>query len=244
MNPESRTLAASRRASILEALRRDGVVRISDLSERMGVTAVTLRRDIAQLAGEGLLHRVHGGATLRAAESPSPGARPFDAVPESTRRGAVGMLVPSLDYYWPEVVRGAEDEASARGLRILLRGSSYESADDRPQLERLLDNEDVCGLIAAPSLTAPSAAATIEWLSTIGTPVVLVERVATAGPHRAVVESVVSDHTLGAAMAVHHLASLGHRKVGVVTSENSPTSPHVRRGWREGCEAAGLDLAS
>ncbi|MFE2757541.1 substrate-binding domain-containing protein [Actinosynnema sp. NPDC059335] len=241
MNSESRTLAARRRASILEALHRDGVVRISDLSERMGVTAVTLRRDIAHLDGEGLLRRVHGGATLPATAPPSAGPQPFDVPAEPVRPGAAGMLVPSLDYYWPEVVRGAEEEASAQGLRVLLRGSSYESADDRPQLERLLDHEDVCGLIAAPSLTAPSAAATIEWLSTIDTPVVLVERTATVGPRQAVVESVVSDHALGAAMAVHHLVALGHRKVGVVTSEHSPTSPQVRRGWSDACAGAGLD---
>ncbi|PSL55875.1 DNA-binding LacI/PurR family transcriptional regulator [Saccharothrix carnea] len=242
MNSESRTLAAKRRASILEALHRDGVVRISDLSEQMGVTAVTLRRDIAHLDGEGLLRRVHGGATLPTADLLSPGVPPFEVVPEHL--GAAGMLVPSLDYYWPEVVRGAEEEASGQGLRIRLRGSSYESADDRPQLERLLDNDDVCGLIAAPSLTAPSAAATIEWLSTIDTPVVLVERVATVGPRQAVMESVVSDHALGAAMAVHHLVSLGHRKVGVVTSENSPTSPHVHRGWLDACAETGLDPRS
>ncbi|WP_367128538.1 substrate-binding domain-containing protein [Saccharothrix sp. HUAS TT1] len=244
MNPESRTLAADRRASILEALHRDGTVRISDLSERLGVTPVTLRRDIAHLAGEGLLRRVHGGATLRLTEAGPHGARPVDAAVERASQGAAGMLVPSLDYYWPEVVRGAEEEASGHGLQVLLRGSSYESADDRPQLERLLDNEDVCGLIVAPSLTAPSAETTLEWLSTLDTPVVLVERAVTAGPRHAVVESVVTDHALGAAMAVHHLAGLGHRRVGVVTSENSPTSPHVRHGWRDGCEAAGLEPGS
>ncbi|GAB3004769.1 LacI family DNA-binding transcriptional regulator [Saccharothrix stipae] len=243
MNSESRTLAAKRRASILETLHRDGVVRISDLSEKMGVTPVTLRRDIAHLDGEGLLLRVHGGATLRAT-SPPPGERSADTSAEPAVLGAAGMLVPSLDYYWPEVVRGAEEEAGARGLRIMLRGSSYESADDRPQLERLLEHEDVCGLIAAPSLTAPSAAATIEWLSTIDTPVVLVERVATVGARQTVVESVVSDHALGAAMAVHHLVSLGHRRVGVVTSENSPTSPHVHRGWLDACAETGLDAGS
>ncbi|MFC5054086.1 DeoR family transcriptional regulator, partial [Saccharothrix xinjiangensis] len=250
MNPEVRTLAADRRASILEALHRDGAVRISDLSEKLRVTPVTLRRDIAHMAGEGLLRRVHGGATLRGAgpgtgDGAAPaGTRSADAPVERAGRSAVGMLVPSLDYYWPEVVRGAEEEATAQGRQILLRGSSYESADDRPQLERLLDNEDVCGLIVAPSLTAPSAEAMSEWLSTLDAPVVLVERVVTMSRRQAAMESVVTDHALGAAMAMQHLAGLGHRRVGVVTSENSPTSPHVRRGWREGCEAAGLDLAS
>lgn len=243
MSPESRTLAAGRRASILEALHRDGTVRISDLSEKLGVTAVTLRRDIAHLAGEGLLRRVHGGATLHTTGTPTPGAPPTEPA-QPPHPGAAGMLVPSLDYYWPEVVRGAEEEASAQGLRILLRGSSYESADDRPPLERLLDNEDVCGLIVAPSLTAPTAATTMEWLSTLDTPVVLVERATTAGPRQAVMESVVTDHALGAAMAVHHLVSLGHRRIGVLTSEHSPTSPHVRRGWLEASAEAGLDPRS
>ena len=46
-------------------------------------------------------------------------------------------------------------------------------------------------------------------------------------------ESAVTDHALGAGLAVRHLASLGHRRVGVVLDEHSPTRPHVHRGWRE-----------
>ena len=56
----------------------------------------------------------------------------------------------------------------------------------------------------------------------------------------AAVESVVSDHALGAALAVRHLASLGHRKVGLVVSRQSPTSPHVRRGWLEAAAECGF----
>jgi len=54
------------------------------------------------------------------------------------------------------------------------------------------------------------------------------------------VESVVSDHALGAALAVRHLVSLGHRKLGLVTSRQSPTSPHVRRGWLEAVAECGF----
>jgi DNA-binding LacI/PurR family transcriptional regulator len=220
---ESRELAASRRATILRVLHRSGTVRVSDLSATLGVAAVTLRRDIAHLADEGLLRRVHGGATLH----------DHDAVPGVTQpsdTGYAGMLVPSLSYYWPEVIRGAEEEAAHHGLRVRFRGSSYETTDDRPQLERLLATEDVRGLVVAPNLDAPTAGATISWLAGVDVPVVLVERAAT-GPQRAVLESVATDHALGAEMAVAHLVELGHRRIALATSAQSPTSPHVRRGW-------------
>jgi len=57
-------LQVSRRAQLLEALQRDGALRISDLTSALGAAAVTIRRDIAQLAAEGLVRRVHGGVAL------------------------------------------------------------------------------------------------------------------------------------------------------------------------------------
>ena len=63
--PDTRgPLAFTRRAALLEALHREGTVRVSELTDELGVTAVTIRRDIAQLAKDGLVRRVHGGATL------------------------------------------------------------------------------------------------------------------------------------------------------------------------------------
>jgi hypothetical protein len=59
--------------------------------------------------------------------------------------------VPSLNYYWPSVVRGMEREARRRGYRVLLRGASYELQDERPVLERLVRSEGVKGLIVAPN---------------------------------------------------------------------------------------------
>jgi DNA-binding LacI/PurR family transcriptional regulator len=124
----------------------------------------------------------------------------------------------------------------------VLRGSSYESEDDRPQLRRLVEIMHVDALVVAPRMDAPTTAGTLEWLGGTGLPVVLLERTAAIGPHHAVMESVVTDHTLGAAMAVRHLASLGHRKVGLVLPRRSPTRPHVRRGWVEASAECGLDI--
>lgn len=234
-------LPVTRRAQLLEALQRHGTVRVSELTDVLGVTPVTIRRDIAQLASEGLVRRVHGGATLIAQDEDAGEDRPqAPTTAEQPALRSVGMLVPSLDYYWPGVVRGAKEEARVHGLRMVLRGSSYNTDDDRPQLARLIEQVGVDGLVIAPRMDASTATETIRWLASTGVPLVLVERSATVGPHHAMVESVVSDHALGAAMAVRHLASLGHRQVGLVLSRQSPTGPHVRRGWLEAALECGF----
>lgn len=55
-------IAAQRRNVIIETIERDGAVSISALSERLETSAVTIRRDLDQLADEGRLTRTHGGA--------------------------------------------------------------------------------------------------------------------------------------------------------------------------------------
>jgi len=244
ITPEARIpLQVARRAQLLDALRHDGVLRVSDLTAKLGAAAVTIRRDIAQLAAEGLVRRVHGGVALLDFEEDAAAESSAAAAPPARER-TLGMLVPSLDYYWPDVARGAEEAARELHARIVLRGSSYDTEDDQPQLMRLVEQLSVSGLIVAPRMDVPTASRTIEWLASSGLPVVLIERTATVGPHRAVVESVVTDHALGAAMAVRHLVSLGHRKVGVVCGEHSPTSPHVHRGWLEAITDCGFDAAA
>ena len=57
-------IAAQRRNIIVETIERDGAVSITALSERLKTSAVTIRRDLDQLADEGRLVRTHGGAVL------------------------------------------------------------------------------------------------------------------------------------------------------------------------------------
>jgi DeoR/GlpR family transcriptional regulator of sugar metabolism len=51
-----------RQQLILKRLDARGQVTISDLSRRLSVSEMTIRRDLDQLETEGLLHRTHGGA--------------------------------------------------------------------------------------------------------------------------------------------------------------------------------------
>ena len=58
----ARVVNEERRASIADIARRKGFVRNSDLSQRFGVSTVTIRQDIEALSAQGLVHRTFGGA--------------------------------------------------------------------------------------------------------------------------------------------------------------------------------------
>ena len=55
-------LAAQRRARILSEVERDGTVKVSELVSLLGVSDMTVRRDLVFLHRQGMLKKVHGGA--------------------------------------------------------------------------------------------------------------------------------------------------------------------------------------
>jgi DeoR/GlpR family transcriptional regulator of sugar metabolism len=56
-------LARQRHAYILDRLRADGAVRVAELVRELGVSDMTIRRDLELLHEQRLLEKVHGGAT-------------------------------------------------------------------------------------------------------------------------------------------------------------------------------------
>ncbi|MDX6672801.1 MAG: hypothetical protein QOH11_219 [Solirubrobacteraceae bacterium] len=62
-------LASQRQQLIAEEVRRRGAVRVSELTELLAVSDMTIRRDLDVLASAGVLEKVHGGATARGAPS-------------------------------------------------------------------------------------------------------------------------------------------------------------------------------
>ena len=224
-------LAAQRRELILAAVRAHGAVRLSDLADQLGVTAVTVRRDVTALADRGLVARVHGGITMPHHGDPPPVSR--------TAHLLVGMVAPSEDYYWPAVIQGAQTAVTAAGGRLALRTSRYDAVEDRRQVAQLLDR-GVQTLLVAPSTTGPAGLDLLRWLSGLSVPVVLIERMPPPELPTIGLDAAVTDHASGAGLAVRHLAALGHRAVGLVLSRLSPHREAIRAGWS--AAVSSLDL--
>ncbi|MGW4158194.1 DeoR/GlpR family DNA-binding transcription regulator [Streptomyces sp. NPDC004788] len=62
MSDNQNLLAEQRRALILDEVRRRGGVRVNELTRRLNVSDMTVRRDLDALARQGMLAKVHGGA--------------------------------------------------------------------------------------------------------------------------------------------------------------------------------------
>ncbi|MEU3499996.1 DeoR family transcriptional regulator, partial [Streptomyces hundungensis] len=62
MNDHQNLLAEQRRALILDEVRRRGGVRVNELTRKLNVSDMTVRRDLDALARQGVIEKVHGGA--------------------------------------------------------------------------------------------------------------------------------------------------------------------------------------
>ncbi|MER5685988.1 DeoR/GlpR family DNA-binding transcription regulator [Streptomyces sp. NPDC002917] len=62
MSENQNLLAEQRRALILDEVRRRGGVRVNELTRKLSVSDMTVRRDLDALARQGVIEKVHGGA--------------------------------------------------------------------------------------------------------------------------------------------------------------------------------------
>lgn len=92
-------LARQRQEVILDEVRRTGAVQVSDLVLRLGVSDMTIRRDLDSLARRGLVEKVYGGATStvgRSTDEPGFEAKSVRqlAEKEAIAREAAGLVRP------------------------------------------------------------------------------------------------------------------------------------------------------
>jgi DeoR/GlpR family transcriptional regulator of sugar metabolism len=82
---------SARQRDILRTLQQTRQVDVNELTQRFGVSGMTIRRDLAELEEAGQLRRVHGGATIRRA--PAYGSRASTRAPE---KAAIARVVAEL----------------------------------------------------------------------------------------------------------------------------------------------------
>ncbi|NGO42146.1 LacI family DNA-binding transcriptional regulator [Streptomyces ureilyticus] len=225
-----RESAQKRQDRIAEVVRGRGVARITDLADELGVSVVTVRRDVEELAQRGEVRRGHGVA------------RSLRPVPEESAAGgdAVAMIVSERNTYLTEAVQGAREAAEKAGLRLALHLAADEGGAEREAVRQALD-AGARGLLLSPHWrTQAEAEADHSWLSALDVPTVLVERRPARTSAIYSLDCVRSDHAYGVHLALGHLVRLGHRRIVLAARDDSPTARVIRAEFAAQTAARGL----
>lgn len=203
-----------------------------DLADSLAVSINTLRRAVSELVADGTVQRRQGAGTF-VRPRPGPGTGP---------RRLVGVLVPSTTYYYPRVVEGIRQVLRDSGVAVLLASSKYDLAVERDEL-RALRETGVDGLLLAPNLhLMPDAQEYVDCLRGLPVPYVLLER----RPPRPAPDDptpyVRTDHGGGVCLALRHLHSLGHRRVGHLGRLHTGSADLVAQGFDAGSRLLGIQV--
>ncbi|HZH24082.1 MAG TPA: DeoR/GlpR family DNA-binding transcription regulator [Solirubrobacteraceae bacterium] len=96
---------ALRRAQILQRIQRDGGVSVAELARDHAVSPVTVHRDLEELAHQGLVERVHGGA-------------------RSLGPAAAGPAIPTAWVQRADQSRAAKEAIAAHAVRYVEAGAT------------------------------------------------------------------------------------------------------------------------
>ena len=149
------------------------------------------------------------------------------------RSRTVGLVVLDVrNPFFTDLAAGAEATAAKAGLTVVLCNSGDDSAREKHHLS-FLQEQRAFGVLITP---VGNRTPVIDSLRRMGTSIVLVDR--GSGPKRC---SVSVDDRVGGELAVAHLASLGHRRIGFVGGPMSIRQVSERlAGARAAAAAAGL----
>jgi len=136
------------------------------------------------------------------------------------------------------IARGAEVKLRESGYSMLLTNSLVEPDLDRQNIE-LLEQRRADGLIVL--LVSETHAPTIEALTALTVPVVVVERDL---PPRVHASRVLSDHASGVSAAVEDLLALGHRRIAIIGGPDVRPTRQRREAAERVLAQHGLDPAS
>ena len=149
----------------------------------------------------------------------------------------LGVIVPDISSpFYAELVRGVEEEASARGYYLMLATTT--GGPPREQMYfRLLGEQRVDGIIV---LTPRGDESFIHQIQAEGFPLVVVDRDIQASDD---VVEVIIDNFHGALAAVEHLIGLGYKRIGLINGIPELQASQDRlRGYQVALQEHGLPL--
>ncbi len=207
-----------------------GASRIYEVARSAGVSIATVSR-VANATGPvrpETAARVHA-AMRRLGYRPDALARGLAA----HRSRTIGLLISDILHpYFADIVRGAQAEAELSEYAVLLGDASVHTAHTDLLVRRLMERR-VDGLIVASDRTTAEYA---MQLRSEDIPVVCIN-----GSREQFPRAVQIDNRAGAALAIEHLAGLGHRRIAHLAGpRGTPTREERLAGYRAALRRAGL----
>jgi len=207
---------------------------LRDVADAAGVHAATASRALNP-ATRDLVNADTARRVIKVAESlgyrPNPMARGL----KTAKSGTVGLVIPDLtNPLFPPIVRGIEEVLESAGYSGLIVNTDNDPVREKTQIE-LLRSRQVEGLIVATALVDDPL---LEQLRREGVRMVMVNR----RPDGIDAPSITPDDATGVALAVNHLASLGHRRIAHLAGPSNTSTGVVRaRSFRSTIRDLGLD---
>jgi DeoR/GlpR family transcriptional regulator of sugar metabolism len=156
---EMPVLAQQRQERILSELRRSGAVRVAELTDLLGVSDMTIRRDLEQLAGEGVARKVHGGAVLAGQVAFEPGFAAKSQLAQPAKQAiaehAAGLIQPGAAI---ALSAGTTTWAMARSVALIAGLTVVTNSTTVADVVTGLDTANQVTVILTGGVRTPSAA--------------------------------------------------------------------------------------
>ena len=211
-------------------------ITMKDIAERFGVSIATVSR---ALSGSPRISEARRRAICDYARemnfSPNTIAQTLRHVRVQPPK-VIGVIVPEfMHYYFSSVLTGIEEEASARGYRIMV-AASKEKYDREVRICQTFEEHQVCGVIVSQAKDTQQYGH-FSQLMTKGIPLVFYDRICTGVD----ASRVVVDDYMGAYSAVQHLIATGCRRIAFYGMKmNVEIGKNRYNGYHDALLKAGL----
>ncbi|MFW6234036.1 MAG: GntR family transcriptional regulator [Spirochaetota bacterium] len=204
-----------------------------ELTQYFHVSRTTIRQALAILEKDGVIEKKHGSGTFFVGHK----LRHPDVEASKGLIGFVSFFF--MDYIYPDIVSGAEEELFENGYSLALANCKMDREKELESVVRLLD-QDVKGLVIEPSRNADMKEnhPLLELIYKRNVPVVSThwgvsdERLSTVS---------VNDESAGY-QATRYLIERGHRRIGMVFKADVAAGVARYAGYRKAMTEAGLPV--